>query len=181
MTNSKMESNLQIMGIGEILWDIFPEGKRFGGAPANFACQAQALGTNTHMVSCVGRDQLGLQILSFLETRQINTSSIAFSDRHPTGTVQVQLNSSGHPKFKICGDSAWDFIPWSERLALLASTTNAVCYGTLVNGARCREILSTASSNLYHLTAAYAFSTLISGNSFTILHWFDNPCNLLMC
>jgi len=54
MTNSKLESNFQITGIGEILWDIFPEGKRFGGAPANFACQAQALGTNTHMVSCVG-------------------------------------------------------------------------------------------------------------------------------
>ena len=76
MTDSKMESNLQITGIGEVLWDVFPEGKRFEGAPANFACQAQALGTNTHMVSCVGRDQLGLQILSFLETRQINTSSI---------------------------------------------------------------------------------------------------------
>ena len=111
MTNSKLESNFQITGIGEVLWDVFPDRKRFGGAPANFACQAQALGTNTHMVSCVGRDQLGLQILSFLETRQINTSSIAFSDRHPTGTVQVQLNPSGHPKFKICGDSAWDFIP----------------------------------------------------------------------
>ena len=69
MTDSKMESNLQITGIGEVLWDVFPDRKRFGGAPANFACQAQALGTNTHMVSCVGRDQLGLQILPFLETR----------------------------------------------------------------------------------------------------------------
>ena len=56
MTDSKMESNFQITGIGEVLWDVFPEGKRFGGAPANFACHAQALGTNTHMVSCVGRD-----------------------------------------------------------------------------------------------------------------------------
>ena len=60
LTDSKMESNFQITGIGEVLWDVFPDRKRFGGAPANFACQAQALGTNTHMVSCVGRDQLGL-------------------------------------------------------------------------------------------------------------------------
>ena len=77
------------------------------------------------------KDQLGQQILTFLETRQINTSSISCSDQYPTGTVQIQLDSSGHPQFEICVDSAWDFIPWSGMLALLASTTDAVCYGTL--------------------------------------------------
>ena len=131
MINLKMESEFQVTGIGEVLWDIFPEGERFGGAPANFACHAQALGTDAHVVSCVGKDQLGQQILTFLETRQINTSSISCSDQYPTGTVQIQLDPSGHPQFEIGVDSAWDFIPWSGMLALLASTTDAVCYGTL--------------------------------------------------
>ena len=70
MTNSKMESNFQITGIGEILWDIFPEGKRFGGAPANFACQAQALGTNTHMVRFFDEDRFEIYALRDIQANE---------------------------------------------------------------------------------------------------------------
>ena len=89
MIDSKMGSNFQIAGIGEVLWDVFPEGKRFGGAPVDFVCHAQALGTNAQIVSCVGQNQLGQKSYHSLETRQINTSSIAFSDQHSN------RNSSG--------------------------------------------------------------------------------------
>ena len=89
MIDSKVGSNFQITGIGEVLWNVFPDGKRFGGKPSNFACQAQALGANAHIVNCVGQNQLGQKSYHSLETRQINTSSIAFSDQHSN------RNSSG--------------------------------------------------------------------------------------
>ena len=131
MIDSKVGSNFRITGIGEVLWNVFPGGKRFGGMPSNFVCQAQALGANAQIVSCVGQNQLGQKSYHFQKHVRSKHHQSPFLTSIQTGTVRVQLDPSGHPKFEICADSAWDFIPWPEKIAILTSTASAVCYGTL--------------------------------------------------
>ena len=121
-----------VAGIGEFLWDIFPDGPRFGGAPANYACSVAALSAefDVFMVSGVGDDQLGYQALNEFRTRGIDTSAVAVS-RQPTGTVHVWLDEAGHASYRFAENTAWDGIGWTANLEDLAARTNAVCFGTL--------------------------------------------------
>lgn len=119
-----------IVGLGEVLWDVFPDGPRFGGAPANYACHAAGLGADSHMVSAVGRDELGEKALQALADRRVNTKSIQQSE-HPTGAVYIKLDSDGKASYEFLENTAWDHIHWSTDLERLASQTNAVCFGTL--------------------------------------------------
>jgi fructokinase len=119
-----------IVGIGEILWDIFPDGPRFGGAPANFVCHAASLCGRAWLVSAAGNDNLGDAAIAALEQHQVTTECISRS-HHPTGTVQVKIDSSGQPSYQFGTDEAWDHLEWSQSLSDLAERTNAVCFGTL--------------------------------------------------
>ena len=125
------ENSFTLAGLGEILWDILPAGKQLGGAPANFAYHAQALGAKGVVVSCVGDDELGKEILSRLGGLGLDCRFIAVDKAHPTGTVTVKLDENGKADFTIHENVAWDFIPLDAGLLELAAQTDAVCFGSL--------------------------------------------------
>lgn len=118
-----------IVGLGEILWDVLPEGKKLGGAPANFAYHASQFGMNGLAVSAIGRDSLGDEILDQLSGKNLHyqLEKVEF----PTGTVQVTLDKNGIPNYDICQGVAYDNIPWTPDMEAIAKETQAVCFGTL--------------------------------------------------
>lgn len=118
-----------VVGLGEILWDVFPERKVLGGAPANFAYHVSQFGFNGYTVSAIGEDLLGKEILSNLEDKKLNY--LLETTDYPTGTVQVTLNKSGVPQYEICENVAWDNIPFTVRTENLAKNTQTVCFGSL--------------------------------------------------
>ncbi|MBI3931686.1 MAG: carbohydrate kinase [Chloroflexi bacterium] len=125
------EMTYSLAGIGELLWDIFPSGKELGGAPANFAYQATALGGEGLIVSCVGSDNPGDEILARLEALSLSRQYVARDRAHPTGTVSIKVGAAGNPSFTIQENVAWDFIPQSQPLMELGKSINAVTFGTL--------------------------------------------------
>ena len=120
-----------IVGIGEILWDMLPSGKVIGGAPANFAYHAQELGGNSVVVSCVGNDELGREIISSLENLDMTSELLSVDKVHPTGVVSVTINKEMKPSYRIQEEVAWDYIPDTPLLRQLASKSDAVCFGTV--------------------------------------------------
>jgi fructokinase len=120
-----------VVGIGELLWDMFPEGKKLGGAPANFAYHCKAFGLESFPVSCLGDDDLGREILPVLKSHDVDVSYIAIDAEHPTGTVSVELDENGKPEYIIHENVAWDHIPLTEEMLALAERTDAVCFGSL--------------------------------------------------
>jgi fructokinase len=124
-----------VVGIGEILWDILPDGRELGGAPANFAFHARALGAASVIVSAVGDDPPGREILAQLGFRGLDLSGLTTLSSAPTGTVTVALDAGGIPHYTIHEGVAWDVIPWSASLARLAARADAVCFGTLAQRA----------------------------------------------
>lgn len=121
--------NKIIVGLGEILWDVFPDRKILGGAPANFAYHVSQFGFNGYALSAVGDDLLGREIISSLEEKNLNC--LIETTDYPTGTVQVTLSGAGIPQYEICENVAWDNIPFTKRTENLARTTAAVCFGSL--------------------------------------------------
>ncbi|MCM1152725.1 MAG: carbohydrate kinase [Muribaculum sp.] len=118
-----------VVGIGEALWDILPEGKKLGGAPANFAYIVSQFGLPSCVVSAIGQDSLGMKLKEDLSKKKLN---LFFSEvPYPTGTVEVELDHSGVPCYNIMEDVAWDHIPFTEHLENLADNTKAVCFGSL--------------------------------------------------
>jgi fructokinase len=118
-----------VVGIGEILWDMLPTGKVLGGAPANFAYVASQFGCDGYIVSAVGKDSLGEEIIETLENKRLNYLIEAVD--YPTGTVQVTLDGKGVPQYEICENVAWDNIPYTQSIEELARRCNAVCFGSL--------------------------------------------------
>lgn len=118
-----------IVGMGEALWDCLPEGRKLGGAPANFAYHVGQFGWHTVVVSAIGNDALGDEILERIEG--VNLDHLITRVAYPTGTVQVTLSGDGIPAYEICENVAWDNIPWSEELEKLAHRAKAVCFGSL--------------------------------------------------
>ena len=119
-----------IVGIGEILWDMLPSGKVIGGAPANFAYHAQELGESSIVVSCVGNDELGREIISSLEKKDMPTEFLYIDKSHPTGVVSARINKEGKPSYLIQEEVAWDYIPTTTLMRELAFKSAAVCFGT---------------------------------------------------
>jgi fructokinase len=120
-----------VVGLGEILWDMFPDGKQLGGAPANFAFHAQVLGAAGAVVSAVGDDELGREIMARLDAMELDRAHLAVDSAHPTGTVSVELDGGGKPRYTIHEPVAWDYIPASRDVLALAARTDAVCFGSL--------------------------------------------------
>ncbi len=119
-----------VVGIGEVLWDLLPEGRRIGGAPANFAFHAAMQGAEACSVSAIGDDPDGRDIIAELRNKGQSTEYIATLPQRKTGTVTVEL-ANGMPSYTIHAPAAWDFIPFSAHLKRLAPEADAVCFGTL--------------------------------------------------
>lgn len=120
-----------IVGLGELLWDIFLEGKCFGGAPANFAYHISALGHKGIIASRIGKDRLGKEIIDVIVALGLMMEYIQIDPNHPTGTVDVRIDSNGHPKYTITENVAWDFFEFDEKWKILAEKADAVCFGSL--------------------------------------------------
>jgi fructokinase len=120
-----------MVGLGEILWDLLPEGRKLGGAPANFAYHAQVLGNRGLPASRVGSDALGREIIARLAALGIGVDQIQIDSDHPTGTVEVSLDGQGLPRYRIQQPAAWDFIEYTASLEALAAGCDAVCFGSL--------------------------------------------------
>jgi len=126
---------LTIVGLGELLWDLLPEGKQVGGAPANFAYHAGALSGAGVVVSAVGDDASGRELRERLAGKGLDVTHVAADPTHPTGTVSVAVDEAGNPEYTIHEDVAWDFIPNEDGLKTLAGRCDAVCFGTLAQRA----------------------------------------------
>lgn len=122
-----------VVGIGEALWDLLPEGKKIGGAPANFAYHVSQLGLPSCVVSAVGEDALGSEILDNFSAKCLCTHIATVP--YPTGTVQVEVDPVGVPQYVIRESVAWDNIPFTPELKALAQRTCAVCFGSLAQRA----------------------------------------------
>ena len=125
-----MSEHFTIVGLGEALWDEFPDGPRFGGAPANFACHAAMLGADASLLSRVGDDDLGARAVAALRACGVDTSHVG-TGPFPTGTVRVELDAAGKPTFAIRENVAWDHLAWADDLGALATRADAVCFGSL--------------------------------------------------
>jgi len=122
-----------VIGIGEILWDVFPDGRRFGGAPANFACTVAELACDridVYAAGAVSTDGLGRSAIEVLRGRGVDTGCVAIVDR-PTGQVLVKLDAAGRASYEFAADAAWDNLAWSDGLEQLAARADAVCFSTL--------------------------------------------------
>ena len=117
--------------IGEVLWDLFPDGARFGGAPANFACHAALLGGKVSMVSAVGDDARGEEAIQILSSFGVQTSYMQVVAELATGTVGVDTDAEGRPTYTIHDNAAWDSIIWNPELEALIESADTVYFGTL--------------------------------------------------
>ena len=132
--------SLLVVGMGEALWDMLPEGRKLGGAPANFAYHVSQFGLDSRVVSAVGDDELGDEILTNFAEKQLEC--LIEKVPYPTGTVQVTLDEKGIPCYEIKEGVAWDNIPFTPALEALAKQTRAVCFGSLAqrNTVSCETI-----------------------------------------
>ena len=121
--------NEVVVGMGEALWDVLPEGKKIGGAPANFAYHVSQFGLESCAVSAVGDDELGKEIRSNFEEKKLQT--LIETVPYPTGTVQVEIDKLGVPQYDIKENVAWDNIPFTPQIEELAHRTKAICFGSL--------------------------------------------------
>jgi fructokinase len=126
-----MKKIFKVIGVGEILWDVFPNGKKLGGAPANFAYHISALGHNGIILSRIGNDNNGKEIIKHLKGLGLATKYIQIDNNKATGVVEVKIDNKNQPNYIIKENVAWDFMQWSEKFNLLIKTTDAICYGTL--------------------------------------------------
>ena len=157
-----------VVGLGEVLWDVLPEGKKLGGAPANFAYHAgQFLGMDeTIAVSALGNDKLADETIDALKEHGLN--DLLPRVPYPTGTVQVQLDEQGIPTYDIKENVAWDNIPFDDDIAAIARNCRAVCFGSLaqrnvVSRATIQKFLDAASDDcvkIFHINLRQQFYTM---------------------
>lgn len=133
--------NKIVVGMGEALWDVLPEGKKIGGAPANFAYHVSQFGLPSCVVSAIGDDALGKEIIENFTYKGLD--QLIAEVPYPTGTVQVEIDQTGIPLYDIKENVAWDNIPYTEHLDALAKRTKAVCFGSLAQ----RNVVSRETIN----------------------------------
>ena len=129
--------------MGEVLWDVLPDGKKLGGAPCNFAYHVSQFGLDSRAVSAIGDDALGKEILKNLDEKEVkyHIDTVPYQ----TGTVQVELDANGVPQYEIKENVAWDNIPYTARLETIAENTKAVCFGSLAQ----RNVVSRNTINRF--------------------------------
>lgn len=138
-----MNMNDIVVGMGEALWDVLPEGKKIGGAPANFAYHVSQFGLPSCVVSAVGDDALGHEIVDNFTSKELN--QLIAEVPYPTGTVHVEIDPAGVPQYEIKENVAWDNIPYTPELEQLAKKTKAVCFGSLAQ----RNVVSRNTINSF--------------------------------
>jgi len=132
-----------VVGLGELLWDCFPDRRRPGGAPANVAYGVQQLGGKGIICSRVGNDALGNELLDFLDSKTLSREFVAIDSQHPTGRVDIQFDEQGQPSYNFNDNNAWDNLVFSSETAALCKSAAAICFGTLAQR-------STASREMIH-------------------------------
>jgi len=132
MNNNK---SLKAVSYGEVLWDVFPDDKRIGGAPLNVALRMKSLGCYAAMISCVGKDEDGTVILDYIKKQGLDTNGISVSDTFATGTVLVHLDENRTATYDISYPSAWDKIKADTHTKNLVDDADVIIYGSLV----CRD------------------------------------------
>lgn len=135
MNNDK---KLKVVSYGEVLWDVFDNEKKIGGAPLNVALRMKALGCDVAMISCVGNDADGIAIMDHVKSLGLDTNAIIKSEEFPTGLVQVSLNDKGSASYEINYPSAWDKIVLNTTARKLVAEADVLIYGSLV----CRDSVS---------------------------------------
>lgn len=141
--NDIVNTNGIVVGMGEALWDMLPEGKKIGGAPANFAYHVSQFGLPSCVVSAVGDDSLGKEIIENFNSKGLNR--LIDEVPYPTGTVLVEVDQAGVPQYEIKENVAWDNIPYTPQLESLAGRTKAVCFGSLAQ----RNVVSRNTINRF--------------------------------
>ncbi len=135
-----------VLGIGELLWDILPEGQRLGGAPANFSVMAGRLGSHSAILSRIGRDDLGREAVHRLDPLPADTSFLQIDPAHETGRVTVSFNN-GQPEYTIHQPAAWDSMELSDEWVRLAERADAICFGSLAQrGLESRQTIQTLAA-----------------------------------
>lgn len=134
-----------VIGMGEALWDVLPDGKKIGGAPANFAYHVSQFGIPSLAISAIGDDALGKELLENFDAKEVKYHIDTVP--YPTGTVQVELDEAGVPQYEIKENVAWDNIPATEELKSIAADTKAFCFGSLAQ----RNIVSRTTINEFLL------------------------------
>lgn len=118
-----------VTGIGDVLWDCFPEGRKIGGAPANFAYYMRQFGFDSILVSGIGNDELGEEIKEVLNKKELE-HFLEISD-YPTGTVMIELDDKGIPSYRIIENVAYDHIRYTSELDRIARASNVACFGSM--------------------------------------------------
>lgn len=135
----------RIVCFGEVLFDVFPSGRRIGGAPLNVAFRLRSLGNTVDLISRIGDDALCSEVLKFLHANHISSKNIQIDSEHPTGEVNVTINEHGNASYEILAPRAWDFIEVNHHALQAVKNSDAFIFGSLV----CRNEVSKAS--LFHL------------------------------
>jgi fructokinase len=131
-----------VVGLGELLWDVYENTKELGGAPANFAYMTSLLGDEGIVASRVGRDRLGNAAARRLARLGLSHASLQIDTEHPTGTAKLDIGADGQPRFEIVEGVAWDHLEWTASWQGLAARASAVCFGTLAQrSAESRETI----------------------------------------
>ncbi len=125
-----MKKKYTVAGIGELLWDMLPSGKQLGGAPFNFAYHARQAGTDSYIISAVGKDGPGDEIINIIDYLGVDYQYVQKND-YPTSIVNVTMDHPGHHSFEIVENVAWDHLYFDERLITLAKKLDAICFGSL--------------------------------------------------
>jgi len=129
---------MKISCFGEVLWDVFPKGKKIGGAPLNVALRLQSMGVEVAMITRVGDDPLGKELINYLVTQGVSTEMIQLDHQYETGQVFVSLDASGSAFYEICNPVAWDYINIEQVAIQTVKDTDAIIFGTL----SCRNPIS---------------------------------------
>ena len=121
----------QIGAVGELLWDMLPQGKRLGGAPVNFACTVSRLGNHVSLFSAIGEDSLGVEAVNKLKRTGIPGDQLQVIEKFPTGTAEITLNTNGDASFSLRAPVAWDDLVWTDKWKSVAARLDAIYFGSL--------------------------------------------------
>ena len=122
-----------VVCFGEILWDHLPDGRRPGGAPMNVAYHLHKLGLQSHLISSIGDDLAGKDLLNFLDRIGVQTNWIQIDSDHDTSQVLASINNENEVTYEIVAPVAWDFIRWEKEIQELVSTADAFVFGSLAS------------------------------------------------
>lgn len=168
-----------IVGIGEILWDVLPNGKVLGGAPANFAYHVSQFGFDGRVISAIGQDSLGEEIIDNLDKKGLKC--ILEKTPFPTGTVLISLVGNGIPEYEITQNVAWDNMPFSPEMEKMARNTKTVCFGSLAQRSKTSQITIHQFLDFVPSNAFKIFDINLRQHFYTleVIHNSLSRCNVL--